>query len=219
MRTHHVQEDLKKIEYVSPIDVAVLFSEKWIRYTLHHLFASHVDRFTNAQEDKDDYVDFVVQHEATAVINVEYSFIVNRLAELTDEPALFRDNFKTELGFDRKNQEYLIISLLEEYLKIVKMNSKKIYCQGKKEVNYMRSYFRPIVLEHESFNDDTVRFIQMNAVSFSSFEIKKLLDNDLFSDLLGCFSQTKVKQVADVFGKFQCDKFWKELGKPTEFYE
>ncbi len=219
MRTNYVEKNLKKIEYVSPIDVAVLFSKKWLRYTLNHIFGSHIDRFTNALVDKEDYVDFVMLHKATGVINVEYSFIVNRLAELTGEPALFRQDFKLTLENERKNQELLIISIFEEHLKIVKMNSKKIKCIGKNEVNYLPSYFRPMVLRYESLNDDDKHFIQMNAVSFNSSSLKNLLDNELNSDLLNCFSQTKVEPVSGVFGKYQCDKFWNDLQKATIFYE
>lgn len=50
------------------------------------------------------------------------------------------------------------------------------------------------------------------------FEIEKVLDTELFNDLIRCFSRTKIKQVEGTFGRFQCVDFWKKLDKATVFY-
>lgn len=218
MSTHFVKKELRKIEYNSPIDVAVLFNSENISYTLNHVFGSFLDRFTESEEQKMDYTAHMFFFEKSNTVNVEYTFLVDKLAELVDETLQFAIDFKLELKESLNKQEFLIVSLLEELLGLVRMNSRKIMTGGKPYVNYSPSYFRSVVLEYGSFNDEVRRYIQMNAVSFSGFALKKYLDENLYYLLMESFPDSKVKQVPGVFGSRQCGVFWKTENKLSKHF-
>lgn len=218
MSTHFVKKELRKIEYNSPIDVAVLFNSENISYTLNHVFGSFLDRFTESEEQKMDYTAHMFFFERSNSINVEYTFLVDKLAELVDETLLFATDFKLELKGDKKNQEFLIIGLLEELVDLVKINSRKVSTGGRPFVNYTPSYFRPIVMEYDSFNDDVKRYIQMNSVSFSGFTLKKYLDENLYYLLMESFQDSKTRQVEGAFGSKQCAAFWKTYNKSARHF-
>ena len=48
---------------------------------------------------------------------------------------------------DTKYSEYLVESILENYLEIVKINNKRMSCKGKSEIVYRTSFIKPIIPE------------------------------------------------------------------------
>ena len=54
----------------------------------------------------------------------------------------YRLNFE-----DTKYSEFLVESILENYLCIVKINNKKMSCRGKTEIVYRTSFIKQIIIK------------------------------------------------------------------------
>lgn len=217
MSTHFVKKELRKIEYNSPIDVACLFNSENISYTLNHVFGSFLDVYSESEELKNDYAPHIIFFETSKIANVEYTFLVDKLAELTDEPLQFATDFKMDFESTRW-QEFLVVGLLEDALRLVKMNSRKMLTGGRSAINYSPSFARSLIVQYDSFNDDDKRFIQMNSVSFALSTLEAFLESSLFGALKFNLSQMKASQVPGVFGRKQCGAFWKERKKAAFTY-
>lgn len=212
MSTHFVKKELKKITYNSPIDVVDLFKKENISYTLNHVFGSFLDVYTESEELKNDYAPHAIYFETSKIVNMEYTFLTDRLAELTDEPLMLAIDFKMDFESTRW-QEFLVVSVLEDALRLVKMNHRKMMTGGRPSITYSPSFARSLIVCHYSFNEEGERFIQMNAVSFTLSGLEAFLDNEIFEALKFNFSNMVAHQVGGIFGRKQCGAFWKENKK------
>lgn len=150
-------------------------------------------------------------------MNVDYNFLIDRLFELVTNDLQFKMDYKLNFK-DTKYSEFLVESILENYLEIVKITNKRMMCKGKSEIVYRANFMKPIIIKYADFNDKSERYIQMNAISFKLFELKKLLDVDVFKHLKYVTEVSKFSQIDGVFGRDGCDRFWKKLGQNSEFY-
>ena len=211
------REDLIKVEYKSPIDVAKLFTDEMVRYTLNHVFSVYIDRSNEAAESRSEYLEPVVFIEKYNLINVDYSFFIDRLSELVTNDLQFKMDYRLNFK-DTKYSEFLVESILENYLEIVKINNKRMMCKGKSEIVYRVNFMKSVIIKYPDFNDKSERYIQMNAISFKLGELKKLLDIDVFKHLKYVTEVSKFKQLDGILGRDGCEKFWKELGYNRDFY-
>ena len=211
------REDLIKVEYKSPIDVAKLFTDEMIRYTLNHVFSVFIDKSNEAAKSRDEYLEPVVFIEKYNLMNVDYSFLIDRLSELVSDKLQFKMDYRLNFD-DTKYSEFLVESILENYLEIVKINNKRMMCKGKSEIVYRTSFMKSVIIKYPDFNDKSERFIQMNAVCFKIGELKKLLDVDVFKHLKYVTEVSKFSQIDGVFGRDECERFWKKLEKNRDFY-
>ena len=119
------REDLIKVEYKSPIDVAKLFTDEMIRYTLNHVFSVFIDKSNEAVENRSEYLEPVVFIEKYNLMNVDYSFLIDRLSELVSDKLQFKMDYRLNFD-DTKYSEFLVESILENYLEIVKINNRHL---------------------------------------------------------------------------------------------
>ncbi|NBK99821.1 MAG: hypothetical protein EOM50_17785 [Erysipelotrichia bacterium] len=210
-------KELIKVNYKCPIDVTNLFTDEMVRYTLNHVFSVFIEKSNEAAQNKTEYLEPVVYIEKYSLVNVDYSFLIDRLSELVSNELQFKMDFKLNFK-DTKYSEYLVESILENYLEIVKINKKRMSCVGKTEIVYHPSFMKPIIIKYPDFNDNSERFIQMNAVCFKIGELQKLLDAGVFRDLKYVTEVSKFEQIDGVFGRDSCSRFWKTLNKTSVFY-
>ena len=111
---------------------------------------------------------------------------------------------------DKKNSMFLIINLLEEYLGLVKINNKKMNCSGKKEIIYRPSCFIQTVISYFNTDEQMDCFVQMDSITFSAFEVHKILNKDIFDALMESFRESSFEQVRNIYGWKACEKFWIE---------
>lgn len=217
MNESFVDKNLIKIKYEDPLDVAKLFGRYRLAYTLNHIFATFLDETNSGRNSKINYLEPIVFNRTHNVFLVEYSFLIDTLSELVDDKTIFNLNFKLNFD-DTKNSMFLIVSLLEEYLKIVKINSKKMKCANKNEIIYRPSFVTQTIIYYVDLNTESDSFIQMNAVVFSVFELQKLLDKKIFNALIESFKESVFSQHDKIFGRKACESFWKNHKKTAFFY-
>ena len=212
------EKKLIQIDYKCPIDVSKLFTDEMFRYTLSHVFSVFIDKTNEATTNKTEYIEPVVFIEKYSLINVDYSFFVDRLAELVSNGLQFKMDYRLNFD-DTKYSEFLVESILENYLGIVKVNNKRMSCRGKTEIVYRTSFIKPIIIKYPDFNDKTERYIQMNAVCFKFGELQKLLEDDVFKHLKYVTSVSKFNQIDGVFGRKSCADFWHKIGLNGSYFE
>ena len=210
--------ELIKVNYKCPIDVTNLFTDEIVRYTLNHVFSVFIEKSNEAIKHKHEYLEPVVFIEKYNLINVDYSFFIDRLSELVSNELQFKMDFRLNFD-DTKYSEYLVESILENYLEIVKINNKRMSCKGKSEIVYRTSFIKPIIIKYPDFNDNSERFIQMNAICFKIGELQKLLDADVFRSLKYVTEVSKFEQIDGVFGRKSCADFWRKIGKNGSYFE
>lgn len=213
-----LNEQLIKVDYKCPIDISKLFTDEMVRYTLNHVFSVFVERSNEALKDKIEYLEPVVFIEKYNLINVDYSFFLDRLSELVSNKLQFTRDFRLNFD-DTKYSEFLVESILENYLGIVKINNKRMFCKGKTEIVYRTSFMKSIIIKYIDIYDDSERFIQMNAICFKIGELKKLLEDDVFRCLKYVTSVSKFTQIDGVFGRKSCADFWRNIGKNSSYFE
>ena len=168
-----------KIEYEHPLDVVKLFAPERISYTFNHVLARFVDACSEARELGLEYEEPIFLKEFNSVYNIEYSFFIEVLGELVNNKKLFYHHFTLQFD-DTKNPQFLIAGLLEDYLGLVKMNTKKFKCPGKGEYTLSPSFVTPLILKYSHYVDSSERFIQMNAVNFRIDGLKKIVDEHIY---------------------------------------
>lgn len=211
-------KQLIQIEYKCPIDISKLFTDDMVRYTLNHVFSVFIDRANDAVTNKTEYLEPIVFIEKYNLINVDYSFLIDRLSELVSNKLQFVMDYKLNFE-DTKYSEFLVESVLENYHGIVKINNKRMSCRGKTEIVYRTSFIKPIIIKYKDFNDNSERFIQMNAVCFKIGELQKLLDNEVFRHLKYLTSVSRFNQIDGVFGRKSCAEFWRKIGLNGSYFE
>jgi len=212
------REDLITVEYKSPIDVAKLFTDEMVRYTLNHVFSVYIDRSNEAAESRSEYLEPVVFIEKYNLINVDYSFFIDRLSELVTNDLQFKMDYRLNFK-DTKYAEFLVESILENYLNIVKMNNKRMMCKGKSEIVYRVSFMKSIIIKYPDYNEKIEKFIQMNAISFRFGELQKLLDTEVFRYLKYVTGASKFTQIDGILGRKSCGEFWKKSGLRSVYFE
>jgi len=213
------ESELEKVEYKCPLDISKLFADEMVRYTLNHVFSVFIDRANEAVNNRTEFIEPVVFIEKYNLINVDYSFFIDRLSELVFNKAQFKMDYRLNFE-DTKYSEFLVESILENYLGIVKINNKRMSCRGKSEIVYRSSFIKPIIIKYKDFNDDSSeRYIQMNAVCFKFGELHKLLNEDVFKHLKYVTSVSKFNQIDGVFGRKSCADFWYKIGSNASYFE
>ena len=203
---------IEKVQYNGPISIANLFSDSNVKYTLNHIFASFIDRVNTARNASLDCEEPVVFSQKHNAFLVEYTFITDCLAELVDDGISLMRDFAINYD-DTKNAEFLVVSLLENMLGLLKMNSKTISTSGRREVTYSPSFCVPIVFQYESFNDDDPRFIQMSAVIFRTSALINMLNSDIYDAIFSVCKRSSYVQVPGAFGRKACSDFWLKAKK------
>lgn len=212
-----VADNLREIDYSGPISVARLFEGDMLKYTISHVFSKFIDQVNEARKSKIDYLEPVVFNATHNVFLVEYSFLIDCFTDLVSHKEMFKNDYALNFD-DTKNSEFLIVSLMEDYLKLLKMNSRKMNAFRKSEVNYTPSIFKQLIIRYESFEDDDVHHAQMNAVIFSANSVKKLISGELFLALSNCVNGSSYSQVLGVFGRKACNEFWANSNKKSQLY-
>lgn len=213
-----LNEELIKVDYKCPIDVSKLFTDEMVNYTLNHVFSVFIEKSNGAVKHKLGYIEPVVFIEKYNLINVDYSFLIDRLSELVSNKLQFKMDYRLNFE-DTKYSEFLVESILENYLCIVKINNKKMSCRGKTEIVYRTSFIKQIIIKYKDFNDNTDRFTQMNAICFKIGELQKLLNKDVFRHLKYVTSVSKFTQIDGIFGRKSCADFWCKIGKNPSYFE
>ena len=208
---------IEKVHYDGPISIANLFSDSNVKYTLNHIFASFIDRTNEARRDGLEFEEPVVFYEKMSLFHVEYTFIIDCLAELVDDGISLMRDFAIDYD-NTKNAEFLVVSLLENMLGLLKMNSKTISTSGRREVTYSPSFCVPIVFQYESFNDDDPRFIQMSAVIFRTSALINMLNSDIYDAIFSVCKRSSYVQVPGAFGRKACSDFWLKAKKEGVFF-
>ena len=209
MSTSFVDENIVKVPYTDPFDVAKLFGRYNLSYTLNHIFATFLDDVNDARKSKICYLEPVVYNRAHNVFLIEYSFLIDVLSQLVEDKKMFLFDFNIG-NDDKKNSMFLIINLLEEYLGLVKINNKKMNCSGKKEIIYRPSYCIQTVISYFNTDEQMDWFVQMDAVTFSVQVLKGLLNKEIFDALMESFRESSFVQMRNIYGWKACEKFWVE---------
>ena len=208
---------IEKVHYDGPISIANLFSDSNVKYTLNHIFASFIDRVNEARRASLDCEEPVVFSQKHNAFLVEYTFITDCLAELVDDKIALMRDFAINYD-DTRNAEFLVVSLLENMLGLVKMNSPIVVFNGRKEINYKPSFMKPVVFQYESFNDDDPRFIQMSAVIFRTSALINMLNSDIYDSIFLVCKRSSYVQVPGAFGRKACSDFWVKAKKEGVFF-
>ena len=208
---------IEKVHYDGPASIAILFSKSNIKYTLNHIFAKFFDRVNEARRAQIDCEEPVVFSQKHNALLIEYTFITDCLAELVDDQNGLMCDFAINYD-DTKNAEFLVVSLLENLLGLVKMNNKTISTVGRREVTYSPSFAVPIVFQYESFNDDDPRFIQMSAVIFRTSALINMLNSDIYDAIFSVCKRSSYVQVPGAFGRKACSDFWLKAKKEGVFF-
>ena len=64
MSTSFVDENIVKVPYTDPFDVAKLYDRYNLSYTLNHVFATFLDDVNDARKSKISYLEPVVYNQA-----------------------------------------------------------------------------------------------------------------------------------------------------------
>ena len=208
---------IEKVQYNGPISVANLFSDSNVKYTLNHIFASFIDRTNEARRDGLEFEEPVVFYEKMSLFHVEYTFIIDCLAELVDDGISLMRDFAINYD-DTKNAEFLVANVMEDMLALVKVNNKKMQVKGKTEIQYRASFMRPIILDYLHYVDQSKRVIQMNAVSFSVSSLQKNLNADIFRHLKYVCSFSSFRVRFGIIGRKACSTFWATEGRDPKYF-
>lgn len=200
-------DEILKIEYDSPLSVARLFEDKMIRYTLSYVFSRFIEETNEARNSKFDYLEPVVLNSTHNVFLVEYNFLIRCLSDLSSNRNLLINDFSLD-SENTKNSMMLIVGILEEYLNLLKMNSKKINSLRKSEVTYRPGFYKQVIIKYNSNEDDDVHYVQMNAVIFTQTALQKLLNEKLMQELMSVVHFSAFSQEPGVFGSKACAQFW-----------
>lgn len=209
MSTSFVDENIVKVSYDNPLDVAKLFGRYRLAYTLNHIFATFIDEVNDARKSKICYLEPVVYNKTHNVFLIEYSFLIDVLSQLVEDKKMFLFDYNSS-NDDKKNPIFLITNLLEDYLGLVKINNKKMNCSGKKEIIYRPSYCIQTVISYFNTDEQSDGFVQMDSITFSAFEVYKILNKDIFDALMESFRESSFEQVRNIYGRKACEKFWIE---------
>lgn len=208
---------IEKVQYNGPISIANLFSDSNVKYTLNHIFASFIDKTNEARRDGIEFEEPVVFYEKMNLFHVEYTFITDCLAELVDDGISLMRDFAINYD-DTKNAEFLVASVMEDMLGLVKVNNKKMQAKGKSEITYRASFMKPLILDYLHYVDESERVIQMNAVSFTANSLQNNLNADIFRHLKYVCSESTFKVRQGVFGRKACADFWKNEGNNPKYF-
>jgi len=210
-------EEILTIEYKSPLDVAQLFTDDRLSYTINYIFAKFIDMTNEARELRTEYVEGVVFSEKLNVFNMDYGFLVDRLGELFDNKKGFYRDFGLNFD-DTKNAEFLVCSVLEEMLGIVKLNNTTMFCQGRKEITYRRSFMKSCVYNYKHYMDSSERFVQLNCVPFKLSAVHKLLNEEVLTALKAVVVFSDFKLHPNCFGQKACSEFWRNLSREAQYF-
>ncbi len=192
-------EEILTIEYKSPLDVAQLFTDDRLSYTINYIFAKFIDMTNEARELRTEYVEGVV------------------FGELFDNKKGFYRDFGLNFD-DTKNAEFLVCSVLEEMLGIVKLNNTTMFCQGRKEITYRRSFMKSCVYNYKHYMDSSERFVQLNCVPFKLSAVHKLLNEEVLTALKAVVVFSDFKLHPNCFGQKACSEFWRNLSREAQYF-
>jgi hypothetical protein len=74
MSTSFVDENIVKVFYDNPLDVAKLFGKYNLSYTLNHIFATFLDEVNDARNSKINFLEPIVFNQTHNVFLIEYGF-------------------------------------------------------------------------------------------------------------------------------------------------
>ena len=208
---------IEKVHYDGPISIANLFSDSNVKYTLNHIFASFIDRTNEARRDGLEFEEPVVFYEKMSLFHVEYTFIIDCLAELVDDGISLMRDFAIDYD-NTKNAEFLVANVMEDMLGLVKVNNKKMQVKGKSEITYRASFMVPLIINYLHYIDESERVIQMNAVSFTVGSLQKNLNADIFKYLKYVCSDSSFRVRQGVFGRKACSAFWATEGRDPKYF-
>ena len=179
---------------------------------LKSFFESMVERLVKLSIEKKDDADWIspiVYSKQGRAFNVDYNFLVHCLGWHTDDETIESDfrihNLMTSVV--EKYATFLVVGILEEYYEIVKINNRSIdpsrYKTARK-INLPVKYSNKVCIRNRE------KIVLFNAIPINEIKLKKMIGDELFSELFAISEKPYYEQVA--FGDGQYYEFLKARG-------